>query len=331
MERATGETLTRWAGEQRVMGVVRILERHGFGAVAPGQVLIGTADGQRIGSVYGGALNGVALPLLVESLTSPGQARAHVTEQDAPDAGLACGGAATLLGHPLPTPAAAALGEAVSTGLPAALASSADGTRVLVVTGPDLSETTGSLGAADDEVLARLRELVRLGVVTTELLEVGDDRYLVDLWVPVPTVLTVGTGALVDALAAQAKLLNWNSAHETTVEGAAAAVADFTASDVLVLLDHSPSFDPVLIDLLRSGRGFAGALGSRRTQSARRDRLVAAGLSVAELARLRGPVGLDIGARTPQETAVSIVAEVVSVRSGRSGSALATTGGRIGA
>jgi xanthine dehydrogenase accessory factor len=99
---------------------------------------------------------------------------------------------------------------------------------------------------------------------------------------------------------------------------------------VLVLLDHAPAFDAALVEGLRRGRGFIGALGSRRTQAARRERLLAAGLDDAQLARLYGPVGLDLGARTPAETAVSIVAQVVAVRSGRAGTALAGSGNRIG-
>jgi xanthine dehydrogenase accessory factor len=79
------------------------------------------------------------------------------------------------------------------------------------------------------------------------------------------------------------------------------------------------------------GRGFLGALGSRRTQAARRERLLAAGVTEDELARVHGPVGLDLGARTPAETAVSVVAEVLATRSGRDPSALGRARGQIGA
>ena len=99
---------------------------------------------------------------------------------------------------------------------------------------------------------------------------------------------------------------------------------------MLVLLDHDPAFDAVLVDGLRRGRGFLGALGSRHTQAARRERLLAAGLTGDDLAALHGPVGLDLGARTPAETAVSIVAQVIALRAGRSGAALAASEGRIG-
>ena len=84
---------------------------------------------------------------------------------------------------------------------------------------------------------------------------------------------------------------------------------------MLVLLDHGPEFDAALIAGLR-GRGFIGALGSRHTQAARRERMLAAGVTEDELARLYGPVGLDLGARTAAETAVSIVAQVIAVRGG---------------
>jgi xanthine dehydrogenase accessory factor len=114
------------------------------------------------------------------------------------------------------------------------------------------------------------------------------------------------------------------------LEPAIAAAKEFTAVDVLALLDHGPAFDAVLVELLRSGRGFCGALGSRHTQETRRRRLRAAGITENELARLHGPLGLDLGAASPAETAVSVVAEVLAVRRGRSGGPLAAAAGRIG-
>jgi len=149
------------------------------------------------------------------------------------------------------------------------------------------------------------------------------------LWVPVPSVLIVGSGAIGAALAGQAALLGWTSRAVTDLDETVAAVAAFTDADVLVLLDHGPEFDAALIAGLR-GRGFIGALGSRRTQSARRERLLAAGVTDEEFGRLYGPVGLDLGARTAAETAVSIVAQVIAVRGGRAGAPLAASASRIG-
>ena len=330
--RQAGEALRRWAAQGRSSGVVRVLERHGFGTVATGQLLAGTADGEWAGAVFEGTMDAVALPLLSSAVTVPGTAKGHVTEPDALAAGLACSGGAQLLGHPLPTPAAAALGTSLAEGEPCALASTVDGSAVLVASGARLTDVVGTLGSAevDEVVLARLRELARIGATATEQGEVAGTPVLIDVWVPVTTMLIVGGGAIATALAAQCELLGWAVRTETELEPAIAAAKEFTAVDVLALLDHGPAFDAVLMELLRSGRGFCGALGSRHTQEVRRRRLRAAGITEEELARLHGPMGLDLGASRPAETAVSVVAEVIAVRRGRTGGPLSAATGRIG-
>ncbi|MBF9131058.1 XdhC family protein [Plantactinospora sp. S1510] len=99
---------------------------------------------------------------------------------------------------------------------------------------------------------------------------------------------------------------------------------------VVCVLTHDPKFDvPVLEVALRLPLGYVGAMGSRRTHSDRLARLRAAGLSEAELGRLASPLGLDLGARTPEETAVSIAAEIVAARWGGSGERLSALAGRI--
>lgn len=310
------------------IGVVRVLDRHGFGTVESGQLLAGTAAGAVAGVLYRGALDASALPLAAEAAAAPQTRDAHVSEHAALEAGLACSGGATLLGHPLPAEQAEALGAALERGAPAALASTADGRAAVVLAGPDLADVTGELGSAalDDAAADAARKLLRRGATATE--RVGE--LLVDLWVPVPSVLVAGSGAIGDALIAQAELLGWTARQETDPAVTTGSVSAFTDADVLVLLDHSPAFDAALIAGLRGGRGFIGALGSRHTQAARRERLLAAGLGEAELDAMHGPIGLDLGARTPAETAVSIVAQVVAIRAGRTGAALAVGAGRIG-
>jgi xanthine dehydrogenase accessory factor len=328
--RQLGAALREWAPQG--VGVVRVLERHGFGTVESGQLLAGRIDGALAGTLYRGTLDRTAVPLAVSAVDTAGTADAHVPEAAAHDAGLACSGGATLLGHPLPAGPAAALGAALEQGVPAALVSTTAGAGALVLTGPELEAVHGGLGSArlDDAAAEAARALLRRGATVTERIAAEDTELLLDLWVPVPSVLVAGAGAIGDALVAQAGLLGWAARTETDLGPVRGAVAAFTDADVLVLLDHAPAFDVVIAEALRRGRGFIGALGSRRTQSARRERLLAAGVTEAELARLRGPVGLDLGARTPAETAVSIVAQVVAARSGRAGTALAATDGRIG-
>ncbi|MBP2366745.1 XdhC family protein [Pseudonocardia parietis] len=330
--RELGAALSRWAsGSAAAIGVVRVLDRHGFGSVESGQLIAGTPGGEVSGLLYRGALDDSAHPLAAEAAGGAATVReAHVAEASALAAGLACAGGATLVGHPLPAGPAAALGAALEAARPAALLSTVDGGAVLVLTGPDLSEEHGDLGSVTAAGAAEARALLRRGSTTTERVTAEGVDLLVDVWVPVPSMLVVGEGALGAALHAQAGLLGWSARTVTTLDDARAAVADFTDADVLVLLDHAPAFDALLLDGIAHGRGFLGALGSRRTQAARRERLLGAGTTEEQLAGIHGPVGLDLGARTPAETAVSIVAQVIALRAGRAASALAGSTGRIG-
>ena len=102
------------------------------------------------------------------------------------------------------------------------------------------------------------------------------------------------------------------------------------ARTAVVVLTHEERFDvPALVGSLGSDAFYVGAIGSRRTQESRRARLVGEGLTEEEIERISGPTGLDLGAETPAETAVSILAEILAVRAGRSGGRLRERTGRI--
>ncbi len=91
-------------------------------------------------------------------------------------------------------------------------------------------------------------------------------------------------------------------------------------ADAVAVLTHDVKFDePAIVEALRRGCRYVGAVGSRKTQADRRERLLAAGVRADELARLRGPIGLDLGGRAPAETALAIMAEIVADRHGGSG------------
>jgi len=108
------------------------------------------------------------------------------------------------------------------------------------------------------------------------------------------------------------------------------AGTEVDARTVICVLTHDPKFDVPLLEVaLRTPAGYIGAMGSRRTHDDRLARLRDAGLSDNELLRLRSPIGLDLGARTPEETAVSIAAELIQLRWGGTGQPLTSTEGRI--
>jgi xanthine dehydrogenase accessory factor len=105
---------------------------------------------------------------------------------------------------------------------------------------------------------------------------------------------------------------------------------DLGPRDVVLVFTHDPKFDePALTAALATDAGYVGALGSRRTQERRAERLRDAGLEERSIARIHAPCGLDVGARTPSETAISILAEVIAVRTGRTGESLRETSGPI--
>ncbi len=125
-------------------------------------------------------------------------------------------------------------------------------------------------------------------------------------------------------------------AHEVIVDwphrylAAQAEAGRIDERTVVCVLTHDPKFDvPVLREALRMRLAYVGAMGSRRTHSDRMARLREAGMTDDELSRLAAPIGLDLGARTPEETAVSIAAEIIAGRWGGSGERLGRTGGRI--
>lgn len=98
----------------------------------------------------------------------------------------------------------------------------------------------------------------------------------------------------------------------------------------IAILTHDPKFDePALLGALKTGARYIGAVGSRKTNADRRERLRAAGVSDEDLGRVRGPIGLDIGGQTPEEMAIAILAEMIAVRYGRSGGFLVQSKGNI--
>jgi xanthine dehydrogenase accessory factor len=130
---------------------------------------------------------------------------------------------------------------------------------------------------------------------------------------PVPRLVVIGAGAVADALHAAAGLLGWNTQTITDASSATGVIAGLAGLDKVVVISHDVDLaGPALAAALAGDVGYIGALGSRRMQQTRADWLAYRG--VTDLDRIHGPAGLDIGAKTPPEIAVSIVAEALAVR-----------------
>jgi xanthine dehydrogenase accessory factor len=200
------------------------------------------------------------------------------------------------------------------------------------------------LGDAPPELEAVAREARRSGIV-----EAQGVRVFADVYGPPPRLVAVGAVDTGEALCAAARALGWHtvcidararfatpervpSADRIVVAWPEEALAEIglDRDTAVIVLTHDDKFDvPALAAALRSDAFYVAALGSRVAQASRRGRLLEAGFTEADLDRLHGPAGLDIGAESPAETAVSVLAEALAVRAGRGGGPLRTSSTRI--
>jgi len=186
-------------------------------------------------------------------------------------------------------------------------------------------------------------------VTRTQVLEQDGEQVFAEVLGPPPRLLVFGAVDLAEALCRAAKGLGWRtvvadararfatperipSADELLVAWPEDALQRFEPDDrtAVVVLTHEDRWDvPALAGALASNAFYVGALGSRRTQARRREQLLETGVSEEQLDRLCGPAGLDLGAGTPGETALSILAEILAVRAGREGGRLRASSERI--
>jgi xanthine dehydrogenase accessory factor len=216
------------------------------------------------------------------------------------------------------------------------------GAKALVIEG---GETVGDGVPAG--ALEQFDELVRRG--RNRMVEVDGSKVFAEWYGPPPRLLVYGAVDTAEALCRGAKLLGWTaivadaratfltperipSADELIPKWPDEAIADVAPDHqtAIVVLTHDDKFDePALIGALAGEAFYVGALGSRRNQERRRERLLEAGVEEEQLERIMGPCGLDIGADTQEETALSILAEILAVRAGRPGGHLREARQRI--
>ncbi|AUG78966.1 xanthine dehydrogenase [Kitasatospora sp. MMS16-BH015] len=350
------EQLLAWHSSGRTYAVATVVGVSGSAPRDPGAALAVDAAGEAIGSVSGGCVEGAVYALCEEAIASGRPVLEHFgySDADAFAVGLTCGGLLDVFVQPVTPGADPGLDAAVAhlaAGTPVALARVVEGPAALL--GVGLAVTAeghhGSLtGALERAAVAEARAMLDAG--RTGRLVLGpdgrpcDDRglgtvtFFVESHVPPPRMLVFGAIDFAAAVVRMGKFLGY---HVTVCDArpvfatarrfpeADTVVVDWphryldTQLDridgrtVLCVLTHDAKFDiPLLERALRLPVGYVGAMGSRRTHQDRNRRLCEVGLTEAEIGRLRSPIGLDLGARTPEETAVSIAAEIVALRRG---------------
>ncbi|MFF3841351.1 XdhC family protein [Streptomyces sp. NPDC001930] len=352
------EELHRWVEQGREFAVATVVAVGGSAPRQPGAALAVDSDGTAIGSVSGGCVEGAVYDLCQQALEDGKTVveRFGYSDEDAFAVGLTCGGIIDILVTPVRGGVYPAALAAAVTGEAAALARIVSGPedlmgRALLVR-PDGSYE-GKLGGhpeLDRTAAGEARAMLDAG--RTGTVEIGEDgsrcgqplTLLVESSVPAPRMIVFGAIDFAAALVRVGKFLGY---HVTVCDARPvfATPARFPEADeivvewphrylestevdgrtVLCVLTHDAKFDvPLLQAALKLPVAYVGAMGSRRTHEDRNKRLREVGVTELELARLRSPIGLDLGARTPEETALSIGAEIVANR--RGGTGLSLTG-----
>ncbi len=353
------DTLTTWRGEGIDAGRAVVVRTFGSAPRPEGAVLLYASDGRIAGSVSGGCVEGAAAEE-IEKARSSGNARViryGISDEQAWDVGLACGGTIDVLVEPtVPASAVRAAmaslgaggrGAAVVTPLPVDSPPADFGPHEPGAGAPpeptllvhDDGRLEGTLGDPDldAELVRAATEALKRGLSRT--VELGDRSLFVEVYPVRPRIVVVGAVEVARSLVRLARELGFETVVldgrasfatperfpdvDRLVVGWPDELADeigLGPNDAVAVLTHDVKFDePAIIEALRRGCRYVGAVGSRKTQADRRARLLEAGVADSDVAQLRGPVGLDLGGRNPAEMALAILAEIVAERYGGSG------------
>jgi xanthine dehydrogenase accessory factor len=348
------DTISAWQGEGIGFGRAVLIRAFGSAPRLPGATLLVADDGRIAGSVSGGCVEAACVEE-VQAARRRAEMRVvryAISDNAAWAVGLACGSTIDVLIEPelrpeLVAAASASAPAAVLIELPPGSPGAADGpapqasgrpTPARLVSSAAESGARGPAAergqGAHDGLTKAVGEALELG--RSSVVEAATGQLFVEAFAVPPRLVVFGAVDVarplvrlarevgfvvwvVDARAAFLTRERFPDADELLL-GWPDELADQLALapvDSVAVLTHDPKLDdPALVAAIRAGCRYVGAIGSRRTQAARRQRLREAGLSEAELAGLRGPIGLDLGGREPTETALAIVAEVVATRYG---------------
>jgi len=319
--------LERWTDAGQAVAVGSVIERIGSAPRDPGAALAVSSAGEVAGSVTGGCVEPAVIREATEVLNgSRGRiCRYGLTDDDGFDVGLSCGGTIAIAVYPLDPGLVAPLGSAVASDAPVALT-----VRLAAERFGEQRLVTGEGAPAGDAVEAAARALLELG--ESGVVETGEGELVfVESYAPRPNLYVFGASDHVAALVTTAKFLGYRvtvcdprttfmtrerfrDADELVIEWPDRFLehAPVDARTAICLMTHDLKFDvPALKRALSTNAGYIGAIGSEKTRTERDARLRDEGIGDADLARLHAPIGIQIGARTPEEVAVTIAAQLI--------------------
>lgn len=334
------EEIRRWHDAGEPVALATVVETWGSAPRRVGAKMALSASGHMVGSVSGGCVEGAVAAAGAEVIADGRPRLLHfgVADETAWDVGLACGGRIRVFVQPLPAQPFARIATRLAAGEPLAtatiIAGPADGLGRGLVRTPQTVLHQDVPAALLAEIDRHASDALASGHPARHTLSVDDIELFVDVELPPATLVMVGGVHIAVALAKLAAVLSFRTivvdprrafgsvkrfAHADQLIQAwpDRAFDDITLhiSTAVAMLTHDPRIDdPALIRALASPAFYVGALGSRSTQARRRERLRAAGLPEEQIARIRGPIGLDLGAQTPEEIAVAILAEIIQAR-----------------
>jgi xanthine dehydrogenase accessory factor len=335
--------LDAWHAEGQRSAVATVVSVKRSAPRPPGAKMAVAQDGSVTGMVSGGCVEGAVIEVAEEVLGGAAPRLLHfgIADADAWDVGLPCGGEIDVWVDRLDDDLASAFGTLAREGGRGALITRLDDGRRLLVGSDGRRDGTLGTAALDDGAAVAADRL--LWLERSERMELEGVPVFVDVTAPPPRLIIVGAIDLAEALAKLATISGWR-AFVTDPRGRFATAERFPSAErvlagwpaktipelggidratSIVVLTHDPKIDDAALEVaLHSEAAYIGVMGSRRMQAMRRERMVELGFTDADLERLSGPVGLDIGALTPQETALSVMAEIVAVRHGHDGGRL---------
>ncbi len=326
----------RWQRDGRSIALATVIHSWGSSPRNVGAKMALTLDGGISGSVSGGCVEGAVYEAGVESLKTNRPQLLHfgVADETAWEVGLACGGSIDIFVKPLDKSLFPSVRSAWMDERPAVLITIVRGPQELL--GREIlfrqdGDITGSAGNEWEPAVFNLaKETLPQGVSQRVTLNESIDVFL-EIILPPPTLIIVGGVHIAIALVSLAKTLGyrtividprkaWGNADRFPhVDGLVHAWPEeaftqvqLTRASAVAMLTHDPKLDdPALSIALNSPAFYVGALGSSTTHAKRRERLIKNGLTESQLARLHAPIGLDIAARSPEEIALAIMAQVV--------------------